>query len=251
MTVYDKLKLPESSYVNIPLEKFFIYEHSAISKENYSRINNFVNNVTIRYNLKPETTRLCAYKNDTADYPEIQIVEAELNSVRPGYGKYAYKDLALAIFNAIPYPLIIIFHYKTRYKFMMFQFHTGKMDESKNVAEQVVDSRWINLSDLKVRDVTLFESMSNGYQFDYNFRDLYIDWLNDIETHAESTMPILNEYEKEKLERDILEDYYEEENTFKKIAYVSDDDFGHEFDGIEFPRYDVKVYYDEGKKKKP
>jgi hypothetical protein len=212
VTLYDKLTFPKACCFDIVMENSFVFRHSRISKDNQTLIKSHVKQFTIKYNLKPENTGKSAYSDDNVSFPEIQIMEAELNSRSIGPYKFDFFTLARVILDAVPYPMLLIFRHETYYRMIMAVFHTGKVDESKNVIEDIISSDWISTENPSCKDLRMLNAFNQCYRKNDCLYSLFQSWIEQIKLYTE--------WFRKKHKALLLLDYEDDERYFSEIGYV-------------------------------
>lgn len=214
MTIYDSLCLPDLCSVNTVIDNALFFKYSRISKENQALIDSNINKFTIKYNLNPKNTGKMTSESNNISFTEIEIVEAQLNRRSVGQFKFDFFTLARVIFDAIPYPMLLIFNNDTCYRLLMSFFHTGKIDESKNVIENIVSSDWIDIERLHNKDRQLIYALNQCYKKNENLQGLFMDWNHQLKAYSRYFRNIY--LKKLKL------DFEDDERHFREIGYVGD-----------------------------
>ncbi|MCI6821432.1 MAG: DUF4391 domain-containing protein, partial [Clostridiales bacterium] len=77
--MYEHLNIPEKGKIDNTIYKKMFIENADLSKTDRKILSEVIHKIIWRYSLKEETCYIRSYSDDEHDYPEIELIEVELN----------------------------------------------------------------------------------------------------------------------------------------------------------------------------
>ena len=159
---YNKcFELFNSSYIDKEIKKEVMLNN--INKnEDREIIENFVENVFIKYCIKPEQINKSAEEN----FSEIEIIEININDYRAIYDIYGI------LLTIIPYPILAIFRYDNR---ISIAVSDRILSEEKNNKGKIYTSYLIKEDDI-------YSYLKLNIENCKTIHDIYKEWIFNIES---------------------------------------------------------------------
>lgn len=180
MDNYSFLNLPQSCVVNHTIYKKMFYENARLLAGDKLLIRDVIQKITWLYCLKPETINVSAYKDDTRDYPEIEVVEVSLHNDRK------LDRIAEIIMRSIPYPMLLFFRLDDKAKIFLAHQRISQSDGNKNTIEDFVETDWFDASS------DLLSKLDTKLMRFTNLFALYSDLVDVVSVHNISAIMPLN-----------------------------------------------------------
>lgn len=169
-----KWSIPESCSVKKNIYKKYFYEKGDLKYYDKKIFISDIEKITWLYTLKEDTIPIKPYRNNELDYTEIAIIHVKLKK------KNRYQRIADLMQRTIPYPLVIIFIQNNQILINVAHKRINKQDNEKSTYEELLFTKWINLSNLKEVDKEFLSSIDiNNYSY-INFYKFYSDFVNRI-----------------------------------------------------------------------
>ncbi|CDX01522.1 DUF4391 domain protein [Desulfitobacterium hafniense] len=179
MHLYEKLSIPKSCEVGNTIYKKLFYENADLASSDKALFTEGISKITWLYCLKPETINIQPYKDDTRDYPEIEVIEVEVTK------DYKLKRIAEIIMRTIPYPMLLIFKLEDMVQLYVAHQRVNQSDSSKNTIEEFISTEWLG------GDCALFIKLDIKQMRFANFFALYSDIVDAISIYNVSCiMPV-------------------------------------------------------------
>lgn len=165
---YDKLNLPAACRVGSPIFKKMLCDKIELSKADKVLLTDAVKRVTWLFCLKSEYIPIRPYQDETRDYQETEILEAELTSEK------GLRRIAEIIMRGIPYPMLLIFRLDGQMQVWAAHQRLNLADSEKVTLEDFVTTGWLT------DDSPLWSALDVQKQRFTNFFDFYTDWVDAI-----------------------------------------------------------------------
>lgn len=176
MDVYKFLNIPDLCFIGNTIYKKLFYENADLSSSDKALFTEGISKITWLYCLKPETINVQPYKDDTRDYPEVEVIEVEVTK------DYKLKRIAEVIMRTIPYPMLLIFKLEDKVQLYVAHQRVNQNDSSKNTIEEFVSTEWLG------SDCTLFAKLDINQMRFTNFFALYSDIVDAISVYNVSNI---------------------------------------------------------------
>lgn len=171
MNRYGFLNIPDSCFICSTIFKKLFYENADLSSSDKAIFTENINKITWLYCLKPETINIPPYKDDTRDYPEIEVIEVNVTK------DLKLKRIAEIIMRTIPYPMLLIFQFEDKIQLYMAHQRVNQSDSSKNTIEKFICTEWLG------GGCPLFEKLDIKQMRFTNFFALYSDIVDVISVY--------------------------------------------------------------------
>jgi len=169
-----KWSIPETCKVDKNIYKKYFYEKGDFKYYDKKTFISDIEKITWLYTLKEDTIPIKPYRNNELDYTEIAIIHVKLKK------KNRYQRIADIMQRTIPYPLAIIFIHDNQILINVAHKRINKQDNEKSTYEELLFTKWINLSNLKDIDEDFLNSIDiNNYSY-INFYKFYSDLVKRI-----------------------------------------------------------------------
>ena len=141
--MYEHLNIPEKGKIDNTIYKKMFIENADLSKTDRKILSEVIHKIIWRYSLKEETCYIRSYSDDEHDYPEIELIEVELNK--------AVKEQRIAeiIMHAIPYPMILLMKHDEKIRIWVSHQRTSQADSDRNVLEEMISTAWLKPDAMK------------------------------------------------------------------------------------------------------
>ena len=176
MNVYNFLNIPDSCFIGNTIYKKLFYENVDLSGSDKALFTEGISKITWLYCLKPETINIQPYKDDTRDYPEVEVIEVEVTK------DYKLKRIAEVIMRTIPYPMLLIFKLEDKIQLYVAHQRVNQSDSSKNTIEEFVFTGWFD------SNCSLFAKLDIKQMRFTNFFALYSDIVDAISVYNVSAI---------------------------------------------------------------
>lgn len=176
MNGYKFLNIPDSCFNGNTIYKKLFYENANLSSSDKALFTEGISKITWLYCLKPETINIQPYKDDTRDYPEVEVIEVEVTK------DYKLKRIAEIIMRTIPYPMLLIFKLEDKVQLYVAHQRVNQSDSSKNTIEEFISTPWLD------SDCALFAKLDIKQMRFTNFFTLYSDIADVISVYNVSAI---------------------------------------------------------------
>lgn len=141
--MYEHLNIPQKGKIDNTIYKKMFIENADLSKADKKILSEVIHKIIWRYSLKEETCYIRPYADDEHDYPEIELIEVELNK--------AVKEQRIAeiIMHAIPYPMILLMKHDEKVRIWISHQRTSQADSDRNVLEELISTAWLKPDAMK------------------------------------------------------------------------------------------------------
>lgn len=182
-SLYEYMQIPKSCKVGNTIFKKLFYDYAELSKVDRDLITNQVDKIVWSYCIKPDTIHIKSYKDEIREYSEIEIIEVFINT-----SDKTTKRIAEIIMRTIPYPMVLVFLYKTEIQLFVAHQRSNLTDKSKNTIEELICTDWIDTKNLSCFDDTLLKNLEFNSLSSLHLYSLYSDLVNIIITYNASKL---------------------------------------------------------------
>lgn len=176
MKNYIFFNIPTTCNVGNTIYKKTFYENADLSSADKKLFTDNIKKISWLYCLKPETINIRAYKDDIREYPEIEVIEVEIEK------DTKLRRIAEIIMRTIPYPMLLFFRLEDKIQIYVAHQRVNQNDNSKNILEEFICTDWLN------RDSLLFEKLDIKQMRFTNFYVLYSDIVDAISVYNVSNI---------------------------------------------------------------
>lgn len=149
--------ISERCRVNQFISKKNFINFGELSKAEREELSESVKKITLTYQLQPININIKPYKDDTREYPLINIIEIAVDM------KANVKRLSYIVMTTIPYPCVVVFLSEGKMQLAVAHQRTNLNDSTKNVLEEVILTDWLdfneNLFDVSKMNLTNFYTL--------------------------------------------------------------------------------------------
>lgn len=183
LPIYDSF--PNSCYIGkeIPRDKFFAL--GQIAKRAGEEFRFACSSIRVMYILRPEFTGIIPTQSKTADYPEIHVIEAKV--VTRQFGWQEEQGWARTIFQALPYPILLIMRTNLHVQYFTALFHKSPVKNGKNTVDEIHNSGWIKIDD----GLWLSKILASEIKADARICDIYKNWHDFIDRYRKQIQNML------------------------------------------------------------
>ena len=174
MALYEYLNIPKSCEVGNTIFKKLFYEHADLSISDKNLFIDNINKITWLYCLKPDNINVLPYKDDSRDYPEIEVIEVEISK------DTKLKRISEIIMRAIPYPMMLIFKLDNKIQLYTAHQRINQNDQSKNTIEEIINTDWLDNNSPILKELDIMKMRFA------NFYYLYCDIVDVISIYNAS-----------------------------------------------------------------
>ena len=174
MDDYRFLNISDSCFIGNTIYKKLFYENADLASGDKSLFTDAINKITWVYCLKPETINIPPFKDQVRDYPEIEVIEVDVNK------DYKLKRIAEIIMRTIPYPMLLIFKWEDKKQLYVAHQRVSQSDSSKNTIEEFISTDWLH------NNSALFAKLDVKQMRFTNFFALYSDIVDAISIYKVS-----------------------------------------------------------------
>ena len=137
MSERDRFNLPQSCFIGKQIYKKQFYDNADMSTADKKLFAEGVEKITWFYSLRPDTINLKTYADETREYKEIEIIEAQLTADKGA------ARIAEIILRAIPYPMLLMLKCEGKTACFAAHQHTNPNDVSQNTLEDIIKTPWL------------------------------------------------------------------------------------------------------------
>lgn len=159
---------PFACKLNEPISKKVLYENASLSAADKKLIRAVVEKIVWRYCLKPETINIPPYKDETRDYPEIEVIEVVIREEK------GLRRIAEIVMRSIPYPMLLLFVLGGKAQLWAAHQRTSQSDSGKNTLEEFITTDWLT------DESPLFTALDIKTMRFNNYFALYSDMVDAI-----------------------------------------------------------------------
>lgn len=164
----DAFHLPAACGVDKPIYKKMFYDNAELSRVDKALFTDGIDRVTWAFCLKPESIPIKPYRDETRDYPEVEVLEVALTAEK------GLCRIAEIIMRAIPYPMLLVFRLGEQAQVWAAHQRLSLADSEKVTLEEFVSTDWLT------EDAPLWAALDVQKQRFTNFFDFYTDWVDAI-----------------------------------------------------------------------
>ena len=168
MGFYDALHIPQACLVDKTVAKKLFSEAGALSKGDKTLLSEAVEKITWKYCLKNEFIPIQPYRDDTRDYPEVEVLDVSLTKEK------GLRRLVEIIMRAIPYPMLLVFRLGDQAQAWMAHQRLNLADQEKVTLEEFVSTAWYP------DDAPFWAALDIRELRFTNFFDFYTDWVDRV-----------------------------------------------------------------------
>lgn len=137
--LYGIMAIPEACYLGKRIYKKMFYDNAQFGVADKKAFREDIDIITWQYTLKPSTIPIKAYEDEYREYHEIAIIQVDLKT------QNRTSRISETIHRAIPYPLVVVFAYKTMFTLSLAQKRFSQAEKGAVVAEDFIITDWIDL----------------------------------------------------------------------------------------------------------
>lgn len=138
-TLYKKMAIPDACHLWKRIFKKLFHENAKLGATDKKAFREDIDVITWQYTLKPSTIPIQAYEDDQREYHEVAILQVNLKTLN------RTSRIAEIIHRAIPYPLVVVFTYKTMCTMSLAHKRFSQAEKGAIVAENFLITDWIDL----------------------------------------------------------------------------------------------------------
>jgi hypothetical protein len=208
--LYRRMAIPDTCHLGKRVFKKLFYDNAKLGVTDKKAFRDDIDTITWQYTLKPSTILIQAYEDDHREYHEVAILQVALKTPN------RTNRIAEIIHRAIPYPLIVVFTYKTAFTLSLAHKRFSQAEKGAIVAEEFVTTGWIDLLAPTPVQQAFLQNLAVSNLLHTHFLALYSSYMDRLialdcarltgEYRLESTAT------KSKVRRDRLAACHEHEN---------------------------------------
>ena len=138
-TLYKKMAIPDACHLGKRVFKKLFHENAKLGATDKKAFREDIDVITWQYTLKPSTIPIQAYEDDQREYHEVANLQVNLKTIN------RINRIAEIIHRAIPYPLIVVFTYKTACTLSLAHKRFSQAEKGAIVADDFLITGWIDL----------------------------------------------------------------------------------------------------------
>ncbi len=139
-TLYEKMAVPDACHLGKRVFKKLFHENTKLGVTDKKAFREDIDTITWQYTLKPSTIPIQAYEDNQREYHEVAILQVDLKTLN------RTSRIAEVIHRAIPYPLVIVFAFRTTCALSLAHKRFSQAEKGAIVAEDFIITDWIDLS---------------------------------------------------------------------------------------------------------
>ncbi len=156
-TLYEKMAIPDACRLGKRVFKKLFHENAKLGATDKKAFREDIDVITWIYTLKPSTIPIQAYEDEQREYHEVAILQVDLKMLN------RTSRIAEVIHRAIPYPLVIVFAFRTTCALSLAHKRFSHVEKGAIVAEDFIVTDWIDLSAPSPVQKAFFDSLSVSY----------------------------------------------------------------------------------------
>ncbi|MEZ9927054.1 DUF4391 domain-containing protein [Vibrio breoganii] len=179
--VYERLALPDSTYLGTRITKKMILENNELSSSDKKLVNEVVHSVEWVNTLKPETLNIPTYVTETVEYIEVALLKVTLKSDNSNLGRLKLSlinKVAKLFHTLIPYPVILMIELDGQFAISLADKRINQSDSSKLVIEHYYNSQWFSVVGLKRNEKEFLNDFTLKNVSSVNYYELYQDFIS-------------------------------------------------------------------------
>jgi len=153
-TLYKRMAIPDACHLGKRVFKKLFHENAKLSATDKKAFREDIDVITWQYTLKPSTIPIQAYEDNQREYHEVAILQVDLKMIN------RTSRIAEVIHRAIPYPLVVVFSYRTSYALSLAHKRFSQAEKGAIVAEDFIITGWIDLSALTPVQQAFLDSLA-------------------------------------------------------------------------------------------
>lgn len=165
---YLKLNISSACKVDKPIFKKQFYDNASLNAKDKELFAGVVDKIVWRYCLKPDTIKISPFKDETKDYPEIEVIEVVVKEEK------GLRRIAEIVMRSIPYPMLLIFVLNGKTQLWVAHQRLSQSDSGKNTLEEFITTEWLT------DESPLFASLDIKTMRFNNYFALYSDMVDVI-----------------------------------------------------------------------
>ena len=138
-TLYKKMAIPDACHLGKRIFKKLFHENAKLGATDKKAFREDIDVITWQYTLKPSTIPIQAYEDNQREYHEVAILQVNLKTLN------RTSRIAEIIHRAIPYPLVVVFAYKTMCTMSLAHKRFSQAEKGAIVTEDFLITDWIDL----------------------------------------------------------------------------------------------------------
>jgi len=153
-TLYKRMAIPDACQLGKRVFKKLFHENAKLGATDKKAFREDIDVIIWQYTLKPNTISIQAYEDNQREYHEVAILQVNLKAIN------RTNRIAEIIHRAIPYPLIVVFTYKTTCALSLAHKRFSQAEKGAIVAEDFYITGWIDLLALTPRQQAFLDSIA-------------------------------------------------------------------------------------------
>jgi hypothetical protein len=133
------MAIPDACHLEKRVFKKLFHENAKLGVTDKKAFREDIDVITWQYTLKPNTISIQVYEDNQREYHEVAILQVDLKALN------RTNRIAEIIHRAIPYPLIVVFTYKTTCTLSLAHKRFSHAEKGTIVAEDFLTTGWIDL----------------------------------------------------------------------------------------------------------
>ena len=183
LALYEYMHIPKSCEVGTTIPKKQLYANMNVSRADQTLITGNVAKMIWQYSFKPSTIAIKQYKDEIREYPEIEIIEVQLNSTSENV-----RRIAELIMRAISYPILLVFAAGNQIQLWTAHQRTNLADASKNTVEEFVATNWIDLDLIQPKEEKFLKQLDVKKLSFVDFYKFYAGLVDQIIVYKASLL---------------------------------------------------------------
>ena len=170
--LYQALAFPERSFLGKRVYKRLFSEHASLGVTDRKTFSEDIDTILWQYMLKPSTVPIQPFIKDDREYLEVAVIEMTMKNPRRA------TRITEIVHRTIPYPVILVLVSDAMILVSLAQKRQSRAERDAIVAEDFVDSQWIDLSSTMDVEDQFLDSVSfrklpavNFFVYYTGFRD--------------------------------------------------------------------------------
>ena len=165
--LYDKMAIPNSCYLGKRVYKKLFHENAKLSATDKKAFREDVDTITWQYTLKPSTIAIKPYADKEQEYIEIAVIQVDLKT------QHRTERIAEIIHRTIPYPLVLVFAYKSSFLLSLATKRFSQAQHRAIVADKFLATDWIDPTSSTLVQAEFLSSLAVASLPHRNHRALY------------------------------------------------------------------------------
>ncbi len=165
---YDYMAIPDSCYLGKRVYKKLFHENAKLGVTDKRAFREDIDIITWQYTLKPTTISIKPYADKEQEYIEIAVIQVDLKT------QHRTERIAEIIHRTIPYPLVVLFSYKTSFLLSLATKRFSQAEHGAIVADEFFATEWIDLSAINAVQKAFLDSLAMPTLPHSDFRALYL-----------------------------------------------------------------------------